>query len=105
MRSKWIVLLVVAACAVMFVASGALAQKLLCVSAPQMKGDKTVSACSAAGDKFAYVDKNGLVRILSKEELDITLAFNPNIAKMKAFGIQQAGEAPKITPLPPRVEP
>jgi hypothetical protein len=105
MRSKWIVLLLVAACAVMFLASGAMAQKLLCVSAPTMKGEKTVAACGAAGDKFAYVDKNGLVRILSKEELDMTLAFNPNIAKMKAFGITQAGAAPAIAPMAPRLEP
>ncbi len=105
MRSKWIVVLVVAACAVMFVASGALAQKLLCVSAPGMKGEKSVAACSAAGDKFAYVDKNGLVRILSKEEMDMTMAFTPDIGKMKAFGLTYAGEAEKIKPLAPKLEP
>jgi len=105
MRSKWLVLAVVTAWVVMLLVSGAMAQFLLCVSTPERKGEKTVAACSAAGDKFAYVDKNGLVRILTPEELQLTMAFNPDIGKMKAFGMKYPGPVEKIRPMMPRVEP
>jgi hypothetical protein len=100
MRSKLITVVVVAVCAVLLLAPVAMAQKLLCVSAPEMKGQKTIAACNAAGDTFAYVDKSGLVRVLTKEELDLTMAFNPNIGKMQAFSIKYGGQAAKISPMP-----
>jgi hypothetical protein len=100
MRSKWIMVVVVAVCAVMLLASVAMAQKLLCVSSPEMKGEKNIAACSAAGDTFAYMDKHGLVRILSKEELQLSLAFNPNIGSMPAFSVKYGGQATRIPPMP-----
>jgi hypothetical protein len=100
MRSKWIAVVVVAVCAVLLLAPVAMAQKLLCVSSPEMKGQKNIAACSAAGDTFAYMDKNGLVRILSKEELALSLAFNPKIATMPAFSVQYGGQATRIPPMP-----
>jgi hypothetical protein len=100
MRSRWIMMVVVAVCAVMLVASVAMAQKLLCVSQPEMKGQKTISACSAAGDTFAYMDKHGLVRVLSPEELTLSLAFNPKIASMPAFSVKYGGQATKIPAMP-----
>ena len=100
MRSKWIMMVVVAVCAVMFLASVAMAQKLLCVSEPEMAGQKTISACNAAGDTFAYMDKHGLVRILSKEELALSLAFNPKIGSMPAFSVKHGGQATRIPPMP-----
>jgi hypothetical protein len=99
MRSKLITVVVVAACTVLLLASVALAQKLLCVSKPEMKGQQSVAACSAAGDTFAYMDKHGLVRVLSKEELELSLAFNPKIGAMPAFSTKYAGQAPPI-PIP-----
>jgi hypothetical protein len=98
MRSKWMVV-VVAVCAVFLLASVAMAQKLLCVSKPEMKGEKSVAACSAAGDTFAYMDKNGLVRVLSPDELQLSLAFNSKLAQMPAFSTKYAGKAP-IIPMP-----
>jgi hypothetical protein len=100
MRSKWVVMLVVAATAVLFLASTAMGQFLLCLSEPGLKGEKNVKTCSAAGAKFAFVDKNGLVRIPTKEEMDLTMAFNPKIGQLPAFGMQYGGEAPKIPPMP-----
>jgi hypothetical protein len=100
MRSKLITVVVVAVCAVLLLAPVAMAQKLLCVSAPEMKGQKNIAACSAAGDTFAYMDKNGLVRILSKEELDLSLAFNPKIGSMPAFSVKYGGEAARIPSMP-----
>ena len=89
MRSKLIMVVVVA-----------VAQKLLCVSSPEMHGQKNVAACSAAGDTFAYMDRSGVVRILSKEELKLSLAFNPKIAAMPAFSVKYGGQAKKIPPMP-----
>jgi hypothetical protein len=100
MRSKWVVMVVVAATAVLFLTSVAMGQFLLCLSEPGLKGEKNVKTCSAAGAKFAFVDKNGLVRIPTKEEMDLTMAFNPKIGQLPAFGIQYGGEAPKIPPMP-----
>jgi hypothetical protein len=100
MRSKWITVVVVAVCAILLLAPVAMAQKLLCVSEPEMHGQKTVSACNAAGDTFAYMDKNGVVRILSKEELTLSLAFNPKIAQMPAFSLKYGGQASRIPAMP-----
>jgi hypothetical protein len=100
MRSKWIAMAVVAVCAVLLLASVAMAQKLLCVSEPEMKGQKNIAACSAAGDTFAYMDKHGLVRVLSKEELELSLAFNPKIGQLPAFSVKYGGQAGRIPPMP-----
>jgi hypothetical protein len=37
--------------------------------------------------------------------MDMTMAFTPDIGKMKAFGLTYAGEAEKIKPLAPKLEP
>jgi hypothetical protein len=100
MRSKWITVVVVAVCAVLLLAPVAMAQKLLCVSEPELHGQKSVAACNAAGDTFAYMDKNGLVRVLSKEEMTLSMAFNPKIAQMPAFSVKYGGQAGKIPPMP-----
>jgi hypothetical protein len=100
MRSKLIMMVVVAVCAVLLLASVAMAQKLLCVSAPEMKGQKNIAACSAAVDTFAYMDKHGLVRILSKEELELSLAFNPKIGSLPAFSVKYGGQAANIPAMP-----
>ena len=100
MRSKWIVMVLVTVCAVLFVASVAMAQFLICVSEPQMKGEKSIKACSKEGAKFAFIGKDGLARILTPEELELTFQFNPKIAEMPAYGLQYGGKA-KIPALPP----
>jgi hypothetical protein len=100
MRPKLFMILVLAVCAVMLLASVAMAQKLLCVSEPEMKGEENVAACSAAGNTFAYVDKNGVVRILNKEELALSLAFNPKLGSMPAFSVKYGSQAARIAPMP-----
>jgi hypothetical protein len=104
MRSKWIAMVVVAVCAVLFLASVATAQFLLCVSEPKLKGGKTVAACNKEGDRFAFIGKDGIARIMTQEEMNLTFAFNPKIGKMKAFGMEYGGQAEKIPPLPPSAE-
>jgi hypothetical protein len=101
MRSKWIAMMVVAACAVLFLTSVATAQFLLCLTEPKLKGEKSVATCSKEGAKFAFIDKNGIARIPTKEEMDLTMSFNPKIGQLPAFGMEFGGQAPKIAPLPP----
>jgi hypothetical protein len=86
--------------AAMFLASGAMAQKLLCVSKQELKGEETVASCLAKGERFAIVDQFGIVRILTPEEVELTKAFNPKAFQMRAFGLKYEKIAPKIAPLP-----
>ena len=105
MRSKLVVGFILAVVATMFIASGAMAAKLLCVSNQTLKGEDTVASCLAKGEQFAVVDDYGLVRILSKEEVELTNAFNPKALQTRAFGFKFQREAPAITPLPRIPEP
>jgi hypothetical protein len=100
MRSKLVTGLVLAVVAVMFVASGAMAAKMLCVSNQKLKGEDTVASCLAKGEKFAIVDDYGLVRILTPEEVELTKAFNPKALESRAFGMKYQKEAPIIS-MPP----
>jgi hypothetical protein len=100
MKSKLLVLTIVVMMAVLFLASAALAQKLLCVSNENLKGEQTVSSCLAMGQRFAVVDPYGLVRILTPEEVELTRAFNPKVFQTRAFGIRYYKIAPALPPLP-----
>ena len=104
MRSKLVAGFMLAVVAVFFIASGAMAAKLLCVSNQNLKGQDTVASCLAKGEKFAIVDDYGIVHILTPEEVQLTKAFNPKALETRAFGFNYQKEAP-IVPLPPRVEP
>ncbi|MGQ9688770.1 MAG: hypothetical protein ACUVXF_08310 [Desulfobaccales bacterium] len=99
MRSKWVVGFMLAVVAVMLIASGAMAAKLLCVSKETLKGEDTVDSCLAKGERFAVVDDYGLVRILSDEEVKLTKAFNPKAFQTRAFGIKFQKEAEPIKPM------
>jgi len=104
MRSKLVVGCILAVVAVMFIASGAMAAKLLCVSNQKLKGEDTVASCLAKGERFAIVDDYGIVHIMTPEEVELTKLFNPKALQTRAYGIQFQKEAP-IMPLMPRVEP
>ncbi|MBW1991055.1 MAG: succinylglutamate desuccinylase [Deltaproteobacteria bacterium] len=100
MRSKLVAGLILAIVAVVFIASGAMAQKLLCISKKELKGEETVASCLAKGERFAVVDQFGIVRILTPEEVELTKAFNPKAFEMRAFGLKYHKLAPKFAPLP-----
>ncbi|HAY23047.1 succinylglutamate desuccinylase [Desulfobacca acetoxidans] len=78
--------------------TGALAQgKLLCISPYKShRGESTVDQCLAKGDEFAIVDQYGVVHILSKREVELTKAFNPQIFQQKAFSIKYQELAPEV---------
>jgi hypothetical protein len=98
MWSKWVTGLVLVVVAVMFVASGAMAAKMLCVSDQDLKGQETVASCLARGERFAVVDDYGIVHIMTPQEVALTRAFNPKALETQAFGMKYQKEAP-ITPM------
>ena len=98
MKLKTVLVLVLA---FLFLAvSMAQAQKLLCVSSQELKGEQTVNSCLTKGERFAIVDQFGLVRILSPEEIALTKAFNPKVFEGRAFGVKYIQLAPPLPPLP-----
>jgi hypothetical protein len=76
------------------------AQKLLCVSEQNLKGQQTVNSCLAKGDRFAVVDQFGLVRILTPEEIALSKALNPKVFQARAFSMKYIRLAPPIPPMP-----
>jgi hypothetical protein len=95
MRSKIAVVLVLAL-ALSFSASLVFAEKLICISNKDLKGELTVGECLARGDKFAVVDKYGVPQILEGEALAVFKALNPGALQMKAFGMGNIKMAPDI---------
>ena len=98
MKLKMMLILVLAS--LFLLASLAQAEKLLCVSSQNLKGEETVNSCLTKGERFAVVDQYGLVRILTPEEVELTKAFNPKVFDSRAFGVKYFKAAPYIPPLP-----
>jgi len=99
MRSKLLIALVLAL-AVGFLAGTAFADKLLCISEKNLRGELTVGQCLARGDKFAVVDQSGVPQVLTPEAIEVFKALNPGALNMKAYGIGNIKEAPEI----PRIQ-
>ncbi len=105
MRKKLLRGIMVALALVMLVTSAALADKLLCVSRQELKGEDTVGTCVARGDQFAVMDDKGVIRILSPKEIELMKQTNPKLFEMKAFGMKHRELAPEIPKLPPLAVP
>jgi hypothetical protein len=99
MRSKMTVLVIVLGLALMLTTSAS-AQKLLCISKSNLKGQQTVASCVAQGDRFAVVDQFGLVRILTPEEIALSKALNPKVFQTRAYSMKYIRIAPEIPPMP-----
>lgn len=95
MRSK-LTMVVVALLAVGFLAGVASAEKLICISNKNLKGELTVGECLARGDKFAVVDKYGVPQVLEGASLEVFKALNPGAMNLKAFGMGNIKAAPDI---------
>ncbi|MEW6657829.1 MAG: succinylglutamate desuccinylase [Thermodesulfobacteriota bacterium] len=80
--------------------SGAMADKLLCVSHQHLKGEASVKQCLNQGMEFAIVEPNGFVRILNSREIELTKKINPKAFETSAFGLTYYHMAPDIPPLP-----
>lgn len=95
MRSKLTVVVVLMLVVALF-ASVACADKLICISNKNLKGELTVGECLARGDKFAVVDKTGVPQILDQQAIEVFKALNPNALNMKAYGMGNIKDAPDI---------
>jgi len=100
MKKKVLAALLVSLLTVFLAFSGALADKLLCVSSQDLKGETTVNQCVNQGMEFAIVDPTGFVRILSSREIELTKKVNPKAFQMKAFGLTYYHLAPEVPPMP-----
>ena len=89
----------------LLVASSALADKLVCISNENLKGEMTVNNCLLKGEKFAVVDQYGGVRLISPEEAAVMKRLNPKLFEEKAYGIIYLKEAPEMKKLPPMATP
>jgi hypothetical protein len=96
MLKKSIVVLVLSLVTALFLVSGAMAAKLLCVSNETMHGQESVNACMAQGGEFAIVDQYGAVRILTKREVELTKAFNPDFFNQPAWSFKFRAQAPEL---------
>jgi hypothetical protein len=104
MRNSLRILLVVLLC-IFWLAPEVFAAKLICVSKEQLRGEETVNNCLVKGEKFAIVDPDGSVRVLSKEDVEVMKKINPKAFEQKAYGIVYMKEAPEIPKLPPLATP
>ncbi len=89
----------------LLVASSALADKLVCISNENLRGEVTVNNCLLKGEKFAVIDQYGGVRIISPEEAQVMKKLNPKLFEEKAYGIIYLKEAPEMPKLPPMATP
>jgi hypothetical protein len=104
MRVK-IISVLVALTVSLVAASGAFADKLVCISKENLRGEETINNCLLRGDKFAIVDQYGGVRIISPEEAEVMKKLNPKLFEQKAYGIIYLKEAPEMPKLPPMATP
>jgi hypothetical protein len=89
----------------LLMASSAFADKLVCISNENLRGEMTVNNCLLKGEKFAIVDQYGGVRMISPEEAAVMKKLNPKLFEEKAYGIIYLKEAPELKKLPPLATP
>ena len=89
----------------LLVAASAWADKLVCISNENLKGEMTVENCLLKGEKFAIVDQYGGGRMISPEEAAVMKRLNPQLFEEKAYGIIYLKEAPELKKLPPLATP
>lgn len=90
---------------IFWLASGAFAAKLICISKEKLRGEETINNCLVKGERFAIVEADGSVRIMSKEEIELMRKLNPKAFEQPAYGIVYQREAPEIPKLPPLAVP
>ena len=105
MQKKMTLALLLAMAALLVLAASAFAEKLICISKEELRGQETVQNCLTKGEKFAVIDEHGVVRILSKEEIALMKRVNTKVFEMPAYGIMYEKEAPPMPKLPPLAVP
>jgi hypothetical protein len=96
MSYRWFLIPVFLVAALMFIATGAQAARLLCISKENLKGEETVASCLAHGNEFAIVEDSGVVHVLTPREVNLTKLFNPQLFEQRAYGLKYRELAPEI---------
>ena len=100
MRGSLRVLILAFLC-ILWVAPGVLANKLICISKETLRGEETINNCLVRGGRFALMEPDGSVQIMSKEEIELMKKLNPKAFEQPAYGTIYQREAPEIPKLPP----
>ncbi len=79
------------------------AKKLICISKETLRGEETVNNCLVKGGRFALMEPDGSVHIMSDEEINLMKKLNPKAFEQPAYGTSYQREAPEIPKLPQRV--
>jgi hypothetical protein len=90
---------------ILWLATGVFAAKLICISKETLRGEETINNCLMKGWRFALMESDGSVHVLSDEEIKLMKRLNPEAFKQPAYGIIYLREAPEIPKLPPLVVP
>ena len=96
MERRFIAVLFLSLLAVMVFVSGALADKLLCVSNQGLQAADSINTCIAKGEEFAVADSYGIVHILTPREVELTRSLNPQAFEQPAYGLKYHKEAPEM---------
>jgi hypothetical protein len=86
---------------IFWLATGVFAAKLICISKETLRGEETINNCLVKGGRFARMEPDGSVYIMSDEEIKLMKKLNPEAFEQPAYGIIYLREAPEIPKLPP----
>ena len=84
---------------VLWLATGVFAAKLICISKETLRGEETINNCLVKGGRFALMEPDGSVSIMSNEEIELMKKLNPKAFEQPAYGIIYQREAPEIPPI------
>jgi hypothetical protein len=90
---------------ILWMAPGVFAAKLICISKETLRGKETINNCLVKGGRFALMEPDGSVHIMSDEEIELMKKLNPKAFEQPAYGTIYHREAPEIPKLPPLVVP
>jgi hypothetical protein len=80
---------------------GVFANKLICISKETLRGEETINNCLVKGGRFALMEPDGSVHIMTDEEIELMKKLNPKAFEQSAYGTTYQGEAPEIPKPPP----
>jgi hypothetical protein len=90
---------------ILWLAPDVFAARLICISKETLRGEETINNCLVKGGRFALIEPDGSVRIMSDEEIALMKKLNPKAFEQPAYGTTYQREAPEIPKLPPLVVP
>jgi hypothetical protein len=84
MRGSLRVLLLIFLC-ILWLAPDVFAAKLICISKKTLRGEETINNCLVKGGRFALMEPDGSVRVISEEEIELMKELNPKAFEQPAY--------------------